>query len=1170
MSAQPRPGIRIKERPNSAIFIGGVAGSPAAQSFSTPPHLPDLPEPPSPVSSISSHGSGLPSPPATNSTGSGSTGDPASISIRGKRVLSSPTPSGGGGGGSRGEEESSGSDGGDRRVLNGNNMRAFHAAFSKTTSRAGGDGGGGRHSYHEPDDDGIHDNTYDHDRYIDDEEDNTARLDRRANTRKSSENVSMLLRMKSLNERNQRALEKLTSISRLSSPSPAPRAGTPGRMAAPPPPLGSSTSSSSSSNSSRMTSSTRHRARHSLPSVDQYHESGSETERESMSNSMLSSPTYDDENYTSHSSVSSRSNTRSSPSALSTLSLQPLNSRIHSPMPSRERARTPPPHDSPRKRASMALTSVLDDRDRIDADDADVTQAALAAVASSRRSPTLGRKRQPLPREFRDSPTSAADSSNGGSSSRRGSVAEPDLNRQVSTLELVTPQRMPPRSPKSSRSATVRDSARRHQARGWYSEDMTVPLDEPSVRERRQSQRGGSAESPLVPARLVGEGLRAAGLSNSGAGTVRRVMSMRTEGRGDDIFDSPVDRDGGRQRERRPEWTTPEQRLRSRSRVDDRRDRYATEPSSRAATSLADYAHMRHGDVHDDEEPRTAPLLRNHRSAYPLPPREPSRTRRDHEEVSLNHEYERERPATSMNRYRDSAVERTFSPFGTRRVAPPITPRATGNSQKDKDEPDHARLMWDSVATFESLISRLPSGLGVGGTQTDLAANVSALATLSDRLNGSLKAGASRAVERQIHADLHDGDPSGELSELNRAVGTEFREAVRMSDDQIRAVTGLLLGMGRVIRELGIDGGNHGRSVSLGDENLARRLGRNSVSPDLGGRQSSASRRSWEAVRDRDREREEALLQLQGRESVQSTRRYEIPHSRTGSGPRSSGSGGSDTAPPSTSTRRVYSPKYRDTVGMASFDSQETIQAGYEPSPTPASRTHNLTRSRTLPPIAIPERNPSVSAERTPIGDNGGGSIRRRSTITSADGTPSVERPRPPREPRKASVTSIRTVRAPTKPFPALSTPGSATTALTTHTVTNSPVDRLAFPQSRTPSGRSNGEDREGHASAVFSRPSTVSVNALSGLQQHFDGRRRTLSASSDHADAAAAVADTAPRKEAVTDSERETRRRTLTSRTTRNPVNVHPADRAASFVPSTTRTRERRKTVTEIAWVPS
>ncbi|KXN82343.1 hypothetical protein AN958_02673 [Leucoagaricus sp. SymC.cos] len=79
----PRPIVKSRDRPTSAIYIGaapvpGSAPSPAHASSSNEP-LPDLPGPPSPVSSV---GSGLPSPPATNSTGSGSTGDPASIALR--------------------------------------------------------------------------------------------------------------------------------------------------------------------------------------------------------------------------------------------------------------------------------------------------------------------------------------------------------------------------------------------------------------------------------------------------------------------------------------------------------------------------------------------------------------------------------------------------------------------------------------------------------------------------------------------------------------------------------------------------------------------------------------------------------------------------------------------------------------------------------------------------------------------------------------------------------------------------------------------------------------------------------------------------------------------------------------------------------------------------------
>jgi hypothetical protein len=86
--------LKPKEgRPVSAVYIGktdvSISGSrEATQSpqLVTSKSLPELPEPPSPSSSIGSVKSGLPSPPGTNSTESGSTGDPATIAIRGRPI----------------------------------------------------------------------------------------------------------------------------------------------------------------------------------------------------------------------------------------------------------------------------------------------------------------------------------------------------------------------------------------------------------------------------------------------------------------------------------------------------------------------------------------------------------------------------------------------------------------------------------------------------------------------------------------------------------------------------------------------------------------------------------------------------------------------------------------------------------------------------------------------------------------------------------------------------------------------------------------------------------------------------------------------------------------------------------------------------------------------------
>jgi hypothetical protein len=100
----------------------------------------------------------LPSPPATNSTGSGSTGDPASIAVRGGRL----------------------------NMLNGTNIKTFHAAFSSASAAAAADD--------EQDD-------YDNDNDDGDGEDNTARLDQQRR-HSASENVLALQRVKSLTQRN--------------------------------------------------------------------------------------------------------------------------------------------------------------------------------------------------------------------------------------------------------------------------------------------------------------------------------------------------------------------------------------------------------------------------------------------------------------------------------------------------------------------------------------------------------------------------------------------------------------------------------------------------------------------------------------------------------------------------------------------------------------------------------------------------------------------------------------------------------------------------------------------------------------------------------------------------------------------------------------------------------
>ena len=152
-----RPYLTHKQRPLSAIFIGSLDSNSA-------PSIPDLPVLPS-SPSTSSNCSGLPSPPATNSTNSTGSGEGSANggSLRRKTARSDA----------------------DSDMRNG----SFTKSQASSKSRA---------SNFSDDEDDHHDHEND--------EDTTARFtpDRRrsSQTSETQENVSALLRVKSLTQRN--------------------------------------------------------------------------------------------------------------------------------------------------------------------------------------------------------------------------------------------------------------------------------------------------------------------------------------------------------------------------------------------------------------------------------------------------------------------------------------------------------------------------------------------------------------------------------------------------------------------------------------------------------------------------------------------------------------------------------------------------------------------------------------------------------------------------------------------------------------------------------------------------------------------------------------------------------------------------------------------------------
>ena len=197
--------------------------------------------------------------------------------------------------------------------------------------------------------------------------------------------------------------------------------------------------------------------------------------------------------------------------------------------------------------------------------------------------------------------------------------------------------------------------------------------------------------------------------------------------------------------------------------------------------------------------------------------------------------------------------------------------QASNHSHNSNTQSEHAKLLVDSLSMFESQIVKLIPALGTAGTNHAdmLTRNAQTLVVNAERLNTMLRVGNGRALDAQIEAEV-EGDyapphyPSAfgsrdplltSLVDIWRKVGADYREGLRVSDDLIRAATGLLLGVGRVMKEYvylqqsSEIGSTHGgtprgspavlgKRISLGDEDA--RLG--SVSPE-----TKESRRSWEA-----------------------------------------------------------------------------------------------------------------------------------------------------------------------------------------------------------------------------------------------------------------------------------------------------------------------------------
>ena len=722
------------------------------------------------------------------------------------------------------------------------------------------------------------------------------------------------------------------------------------------------------------------------------------------------------------------------------------------------------------------------------------------------------------------------------------------LSPLVTYLTLQQP--VDPVTPfKSTRSSTIRDYRRSGGPNPrWSVDDFRSPStirdhqyntshsteDGNPKRERRQTLRGGSAESALLSPggrSLIREGLKAAGLSKK------------------------------RQEDRRVDWSPEEKRS-----VLPERERLLP---PRAATSMASYRNMDNEDDPDRryrDTDRPARRLRSRDGESSLARAETSMSRRERERDSVP----MDRAGSSFARYNHNSYAHTpllatpqrtherlsaASPFGTRRLN--VQTPGGGSSS---NQTEHIKLMLESLTMLETQLNKVPlgkfvggsstgTGVGTGASQTELAKNAQNMVHAAERLSGLLKQGSGRAIEEQVEAEVEGsstGPDNQEISNIWGRVAAEYRENSRVADELVRGMTAFLLGIGRVMRDIGpsslVDyagGGSpsaHGKYASLDANEEALRLRREGASPDVGsagsGRRSASSRNSWEP-RERDRmvastgsgsasaggQRPESVLARASPSTYQKLRpgdrelQFETPpppsqqqrHIRQAS-IRKSLPALPDRAE---STRKLFTPReQREQMldakfssgrpvdgsgsGIPTRDSQETVQPlnqSQEPSPTPASRTrggNTQEREKKLPPLNIPRPLPILPSE----------TLVRRQTLKN-----NVERIAAP-TPTTTTIGRDRssTVRSSLPAFPSLTTPSNATTALTPHTVSNSRShsnssahtnssgsdSASAFPLQRSDSTRSD------RSQVTFSRPlesASVSVTAaLTGLQKFRSG----------------------------------------------------------------------------------
>lgn len=706
------------------------------------------------------------------------------------------------------------------------------------------------------------------------------------------------------------------------------------------------------------------------------------------------------------------------------------------------------------------------------------------------------------------------------------------------------------------------------------------PLSSGSDHGNRQAARNGTIENP-ASARLVGESLRATGVKvkNNGAdvfhesghppenakGTRRptAISTISSQEREDVISPNKVITPSRTAMVDDPRTPANGSSLHRAERVT------YSGPQSRPKTSMADFR-----PINEDLPPNTAPAaVRTYKASF-----------------SFDRDRDREGMASRQTLYTPFSTAPQDRTYGSPRTRPRETPALP----LDEQAIEHIRLMDESLTMFEGQLSRLPP-MGDTSTTTvpEVFRNAQAVVRFSEQVNGMLRAATNRALDRLIETEVSDASPNSEVDMIGlwKDIGGDLRDMLRVSDELVRTMTGFFLGAGKVLRESSTisAGANTLQHLRGASDDLSRRSGtdarsstsagtgsgRGSGSGDgIGGRRSTESRRSWDLPRV-ERDRTDLLRRASSRvdaNALPSQRApsamllRDPPRKQSPLGPTEDVLPAPARPPVGSSVRRLFTPttqRERESTPSASakpelatIESQKSLHIEDDPVPSPSPAPHSRQpdgNTRKLRPLSIPNPIPALPSESR--GD-------RQPFPSTAD--KSINR-------RRISTASTVTLRGSTSLNPGLNitTPSAApTTAVTPHTAT--PV--VPPPVSRTESSQSSSSaSSKRHSTTVtFSRPSAVSVSALSGLQQR-DERNRTTSVLNE----GPAPTPTTPlsavspwTSQSGSETERPQPRMTLGRRTigAKSHLSLEaPAPGGGTQTLARSTARERRRTITEI-----